>query len=79
MDVTLDGIVIDVRFVQKAKAEPPIDVTLEGMVIEVRPLQPEKAQPTIDVTLEGMTVFLHPAISAFVDVSIIQLRPFPSL
>ena len=79
MDVTLDGIVIDVRFVQLEKAEPPIDVTLEGMVIEVRPLQPEKAEPPIDVTLEGMTVFLHPLTRMFVNVLIIQLLPFPSL
>ena len=49
------------------------------MVIEVRPVQPEKAETPMDVTFEGMTVFLHPAISAFVDVSIIQLRPFPLL
>ena len=39
MDVTLEGIVIEVRPLQPEKAEKPIDVTLEGMVIEVRPLQ----------------------------------------
>ena len=43
MDVTLLGMVIEVRLLQPEKASEPMDVTLLGMVIEVRPLQPEKA------------------------------------
>ena len=49
-------------------------VTLLGMVMEVRPVQPEKALLPIYVTLLGMFVFTHPAISVFVDVSIIALH-----
>ena len=43
MDVTLWGIVIEVKLVQRAKVPLPIEVTLSGMVIEVRALQAEKA------------------------------------
>jgi len=39
MDVTLLGMVTEVRPVQLEKAHSPIDVTLLGMVTEVRPLQ----------------------------------------
>ena len=43
ISVTLEGIVIEVRPVQKLKAPLPMSVTLFGIVIEVRPVQPEKA------------------------------------
>ena len=44
------------------------------MVTEVKPLQPEKAYSPIEVTELGMIVLLHPAISVFVEVSIIALQ-----
>jgi metal-sulfur cluster biosynthetic enzyme len=43
MDVTLLGIVTEVRLEQKEKALFPMDVTLLGIVTEVRLEQPEKA------------------------------------
>ena len=39
MDVTLLGMVTEVKPLQSEKASPPIDVTLLGMVTEVKPLQ----------------------------------------
>ena len=39
IDVTLFGIVIEVKPLQSENAEEPIDVTLLGIVIEVNPLQ----------------------------------------
>ena len=39
MEVTLFGIVIDVRFEQPENASLPIEVTLFEIVIEVRPVQ----------------------------------------
>ena len=43
---------------------------------DVKPLQPENAPLPITVTDSGIIVFLHPAISLFVDFSIIALHPF---
>jgi hypothetical protein len=43
MDVTLLGIVTEVRLLQSLKAANPIDVTLLGIVTEVRLLHIEKA------------------------------------
>ena len=39
MNVTLLGMVTDVKPLQSEKAPSPIDVTLSGMVIDVKPLQ----------------------------------------
>lgn len=36
IDVALDGIVMDLKFVQLSKDESPIDVTLDGIVINVK-------------------------------------------
>ena len=44
MEVTLLGMVTEVRPVQSRKASPPMVVTLLGMVTEVRPLQPKKVR-----------------------------------
>jgi len=43
MDVTLSGMVIEMRDVQSAKAQLPMLVTLSGMVTEVSELQPKQA------------------------------------
>ena len=43
MDVTLFGIVIEVRDLHPLNASFPMDVTLFGMVIEVRELHPSNA------------------------------------
>ena len=51
MEVTLLGMVNEVRPLQPWKAELPMEVTLLGMVTEVRPLQPEKAELPMEVTL----------------------------
>ena len=74
MLVTLLGMSMEVKLVQREKAYIPILVTPSGMVMEVRPLQPPKASSPMLVTLEGMTVFLHPAMSVFVDFSIMALQ-----
>ena len=44
MDVTLLGMMTEVKPLQPEKADPPIDVTLLGIVIEVKPLQPRYLQ-----------------------------------
>ena len=74
MEVTLLGMVTEVKPEQPEKAEIPMEVTLLGMVMEVRPEQPEKANHTIDVTLLGIIVDLHPIISSLVDVLTIALQ-----
>ena len=43
IDVTLSGMVTDVKPLQPEKAYSPIDVTLSGMVTDVKPLQLRKA------------------------------------
>ena len=40
IDVTLLGILMEVKLVQPEKALSPIDVTLLGISMEVRPVQP---------------------------------------
>ena len=40
MEVTLFGMVIEVKPVQPENAPPPMEVMLFGMVIEVKPVQP---------------------------------------
>ena len=40
MEVTLFGMVIEVKPVQPENAPPPMEVMLLGMVIEVKPVQP---------------------------------------
>ena len=47
---------IEIRFAQLEKAEPPILVTLSGIVTEVRFVQLEKAEPPILVTLSGIVI-----------------------
>jgi hypothetical protein len=74
MDVTLLGMLIEVKPVHLEKAYCPMDVTLLGMFIELRPLQPEKACIPIEVTFWGIVVFLQPATKVLVDVSIIALQ-----
>ena len=61
MDVTLFGMVTDVKPIQLEKALSPIDVTLFEMVTDVSPLQPSKALYLIDVTLS-------PNINSLIDV-----------
>ena len=60
IDVTLSGMVTDVKPLQSRKAELSIDVTLSGMVTDVKPLQPWNAEPPIDVTLSGMVTDIKP-------------------
>ena len=43
MEVTLFGIVTEVKPLQPLNALLPIEVTLFGIVTEVKPLQPENA------------------------------------
>ena len=78
MEVTLSGMVMDVREEQYSNAQGPMEVTLSGMVMDVRKWHYENARSPIEVTLpsEGMTLFLHPATSVLLAVSIKQ---FPSL
>ena len=58
IEVTPDGIVMDVNDSHPEKAKDPIDVTEDGIVIDVRFLQFSKALFPIDVILEVIfTVF----------------------
>ena len=43
MEVTLFGMVTEVKPLQLLNALPPMEVTLFGMVTEVKPLQPPNA------------------------------------
>ena len=54
MEVTLFGMVMEVRPLQYRNAELPMEVTLLGIVIDVSPLQPWKAYALISVTPLGM-------------------------
>ena len=54
MEVTLEGIVTEVKLEQPENAELPMDVTLEGIVTDVKPLQPENAEELIKRTPLGM-------------------------
>ena len=74
MDVTLLGIVMDVRPLQSLNARLPIEVKSFGMAIEVRREHPENASSPIDVTLLGMIVLSHPRIKVFDEVSMIALQ-----
>ena len=56
IDVTLSGIVIEVRDEQLRNALLPIDVTLFGIVIEFRDEQPINAAYPIDVTPFPMVI-----------------------
>ena len=60
IDVTLLGMVTEVRPEQPEKADHPMDVTLLGMVTEVKPEQPEKAEIPMEVTLLGMVMEVRP-------------------
>ena len=48
MELTFEGMVIEVKPLQPEKAEEPISVTFLGIVKEVKPLQPERAVYPID-------------------------------
>jgi len=50
MEVTLSGMVIEVRLVQLSKAQSPMEVTLFGMEMEVRLVHDEKADLPMEVT-----------------------------
>ncbi len=63
IDVTLDGILIDVNDPHPLNALSAIDVTEGGIVIDVRILQLQKAWPPIEVIFDVIfTVFkiVHP-------------------
>ena len=63
INVTPDGIVIDVNDAHPLNAWTPIDVTEDGIVIDVRLLQLQKASIPIDVRFDVIfTVFklVHP-------------------
>ena len=58
MDVTLSGMVIEVRVLHSPNASYPMDVTLSGMVIEVRESHPTNALFPMDVTLYSTDPFV---------------------
>ena len=60
INVTLLGMVSEVRLEQLWKELLPSDVTLLGIVIDVRPEQPEKVPSPIDVTLLGIFTEVRP-------------------
>ncbi len=51
MEVTLFGMVTEVKPLQSRNANSPMEVTLFGMVTEVKPLQSRNARSPMDVTL----------------------------
>ena len=54
MEVTLLGMVTEVRLVQLSKAASPIDVRLLGKDTDVRLEQPRNARSSIRVTVFGI-------------------------
>ena len=74
IEVSVEGIPMDVREVQLAKAVPPIEVTEEGMDIDSKEAQPQKAPLPREVTEEGITVLMQPAIKQFPSVNMIALQ-----
>jgi hypothetical protein len=74
MNVTLLGMVTEVKPEQPEKAPSPMLVTLLGMSTEVKPVQAEKALLPMEVTLLGITVVEHPTINVFEAVSIMALQ-----
>ena len=58
MEVTLSGMVTEVRPLQPEKARSPMEVTLLGIITEVRPLQDWKAYWPMVVTLSVMVIFV---------------------
>ena len=58
MDVTLFGIVTEVRLLQLKKARLPMEITLLGMMTEVRPVQPEKADSPMVFMFSDSVIFL---------------------
>ena len=59
MVVTLSGIVMLVRLLQRAKAQLPMVVTLSGIVMLVRLLQPAKAETPMLVTQSGIVMLVR--------------------
>ena len=51
IEMTLSGMVIEVKLLQYLNASDPIEVTLSGIVMEVRLVQRMNAQLLISVTL----------------------------
>ena len=60
IEVTLLGIMTEVRLLQLAKTPSSIKVIPFGMVIAVSPLQPENADLPNEVTLPGMVTEVKP-------------------
>ena len=58
ISVTLSGMVIPVRFVQRANADCPILVTLLPIVTALSAEQSEKALPPISVTVSGIVTLV---------------------
>ena len=54
IEVTVLGIVMEVRPLHPSKEEPPIEVNPFERVTEVSPVQSSKAELPIDVTLLGI-------------------------
>jgi hypothetical protein len=62
IEVTVPGIVMEVRPLQPSKAEPPIEVSPSERVTEVSPVQSSKAELLIDLTLldiDKEVILLH--------------------
>jgi len=56
IDLTKEGILIDINDSQSENAEEPIDVTLDGILIDDKDVQPENAESPIDVMLDGRLI-----------------------
>lgn len=72
MEVTEEGMVMEVRLVQSEKTQAPMEVTDEGMVMEVSLVQPEKANPSMVVTDDGMVMEVRLVQPEFLQVVLYQ-------
>ncbi len=72
MEVTLLGIVTEVKLLHSRKAAYPIEVTLLGIVTEIKLLQPEKASYPIEVTLLGIVMDVKPLQPWYLQIIVYQ-------
>ena len=56
MDVTEDGMVIDVRFLQSRKASFPIDVIFDVIFTVIKLIHPKNVLELIEVTPDGIVM-----------------------
>jgi hypothetical protein len=71
IDVTVEGIVIEVKLLQSEKVPDRIDFTFVGMLIEIKLIQPEKALASIETIELGIITTDNPFLVLKADSGIV--------